>query len=407
MTYKNAFVMKTVAPLCVALFIMMTAGRCRLHSDFFDGRDGNDIRMSDGDVHEEIKYDGQIRINDNETSIDHISPNGYILFIRNDEKLLIESNDHGELTYDLNDRGRTSSLNDEGKKVLATLVREMIACGFDAEARAERIYKKGGNAALLDEVDRVRGDNVKTIFIKRILDTDSVSENESTRILRTISKGIGSDYEKEKLLSQFDDRILKFPQAAAEYLNAIESLGSDYSKENLMTGLISKQSVSLFRFNQFMDVINHLGSDHAKENLVRQLIEKNLANDDAYDELFNTINHLGSDNSKAGLLHLLIDKKIAATQFDRTNQSISSLGSENDKSQLYKRLIESNDLSDEQWLVMLNAASNFGSDNAKADLFVEIGKKMPDNPAMRSAYMNAAKSIGSDGEYGRVMKAMR
>lgn len=399
--------MKRIGIICIGVATIIMSGKCRLHNDFFDERDGNYIKMSNGDVHEEIKYKGKIRINEDETGIDHISPNGYLQFIQNDDELLIETNSHGELTYNFNDSGPKTTLDDEGKKILAKLVSEMIACGFDAEARADRIYKKGGNKALLNEIDHLYSDNVKSMYLERVLTTDSISDDESVEISKKISKDLGSDYEKEKLLNKFTASLLKSPGAAKEYLNAIQTLGSDYSKENLLSRLIDNQTVSSFDFNQFMESIDHLGSDQAKENLVRHLIERKLVVGDNYDQLFNTINHLGSDNAKSNLLRLMMDMKTAGTQFNNIIQSISALGSENEKSQLYRQLIETDNFSDDQWIAIINEATRFGSDNEKANLFVEIGKKMPANQNIKSAYMSAAKSIGSDADYGRVMKAMQ
>lgn len=400
--------MKKIGFAFLALAFTMMSGRCRFHGNSFGGRDGNYIRMSNGDVHEEIKYDGQIKFNEDETAIEYISPNGYLMFIRNDEKLIVESNYHGQLVYEFNDGGKKSSLDENGKRVLAELIREMMSSGFDAEARMERIYKRGGNAALLREIDKLNNDNTKELYFERILSADSISDHELTTMIKKISTQLGSDYAKEKLLGRFTDKNLQYLETAEAYLEAIESLGSDYSKENLLTQLINRHTISDGNFDRFMNVVDHLGSDNAKENLMRLLVEKQAISADGYDKLFNSIGHLGSDNAKVNLLQEIINKKaIASAQFEGILRIVKMLGSDNDKSILYRKLTGLENLSEDQWIALIDGTTQLGSDNEKANLLIEIGEKMPGSENLKSAYLKAAKSLGSDNEFGRVMKSIK
>jgi hypothetical protein len=401
--------MKKIALISIALAMIIMSGRCRYRGDNFfgGGRDGNYIKMTNGSVHEEIKYDGEIKISEDETSIDHISPNGYLLFIKNDEKLLIESNYHGEIVYELNDGEKKSQLNENEKKVLAELIKEMMAAGFDAGARVERIYKRGGNRALLNETDHLMSDNIKAIYFERVLSGDSISENELAETAKKISSQLGSDYEKEQLLNKFTSSYLKSPEAAKSYLEAIETLGSDNAEENLLTQLINKQIIPELSFDQFMKLVDHLGSDNAKENIVRSLISKDAIPADGFNQVFDVVNHLGSDNAKSNLLQDMIDKKtITQLHFDKALQLISTMGSDNEKANLYRKFIDAN-LSEEQWIALINATTQVGNDNEKSDLLIQILTKMPANENTRAAYMKAAKTIGSDSEFGRVMKEMK
>ncbi|MBS1600984.1 MAG: hypothetical protein JST75_22415 [Bacteroidetes bacterium] len=397
--------MNKIKLIWIAIAVILMSGRCRVGNFFGDGRSGNYIKMTNGSVHEEIKYDGVIKLSDDEMSIDHISPNGYLMFVKDDEKLLVESNYHGQLVYQINDDPKRTTLDENGKKVLADLIQEMLATGFDAEARVERIYKKGGNAALLDEIEKLKSDNIKLIYFKKLLASDSLSENELTNITGKIGTELGSDNDKESLLNKYGSSELKYPSTAKTYLSVIEKLGSDNSKENFLGDLITKQEISLFNFDQFMEMIDHLGSDNAKENLMRQMITSETVPAYGYDHIFTAINHLGSDNAKENLLQDMINKKKAGTLLDKILQVVSSMGSDNEKSNIYRNLAAQN-LLEEQWIMLINASKQLGNDNEKADVLIEIGQKMPATENTRSAYMQAAKSIGSDGDFGRVMKAI-
>src|ERR1700731_767647 len=118
---------------------------------------GNMSMTSDGYT-KEIHWSGKVRLSDDEKTIAGISPGGYLEFRENDTTLKAESNLQGEISYKLYD-GRTSlTMGDSGKRFIAAVLQKVIGFGFDAEERAERIYKKGGNMALLAEIPHMNID---------------------------------------------------------------------------------------------------------------------------------------------------------------------------------------------------------------------------------------------------------
>ena len=125
--------------------------------------------------YEEIKYAGKFQFNEDETAFKSISPGGYFKFRLNDERIKAESNLKGEIEYTIYDGKNNLGLDAEGKKLVAGAIREMINWGFDANARMERIYQKGGVPALLSELDSVKTDQVKILYLNRLLAIDSLS----------------------------------------------------------------------------------------------------------------------------------------------------------------------------------------------------------------------------------------
>ena len=106
----------------------------------------------------------------------------------NDERVKAESNLKGEIEYTLYD-GKNNLVvsDDKGKKLLKEAIREMIAWGYDAEGRMERVYKNGGINALLTEVDSVRTGQTKTIYLDRLFSLmDSLSPEEQSLVIDKI-----------------------------------------------------------------------------------------------------------------------------------------------------------------------------------------------------------------------------
>src|SRR5664279_312949 len=115
----------------------------------------NMVIKSDG-FYQQIKYSGKFQLSEDEKSFKSISPGGYFKYRKNDVKVEAETNLRGSIDYTIYDGEKYLTLEEGGSKLVAEAIKEMIAWGFEAEARMERVYQKGGAAALLSEVDSVK-----------------------------------------------------------------------------------------------------------------------------------------------------------------------------------------------------------------------------------------------------------
>lgn len=107
------------------------------------------ITISNGDDYEKIKYSGAIILTEDEAGIASMASGGYIRYRRNDIRLDAESDLQGNIRYVIRDGDHRLAPDGDGKKVIGQAVSEMIAYGFDARGRMLRVYKKGGDTALL------------------------------------------------------------------------------------------------------------------------------------------------------------------------------------------------------------------------------------------------------------------
>lgn len=112
-----------------ALGIITMVTACRFgkrHTTIIENNNGSVVR---------IEYVGQAYFNTEETAIKSISPNGYVKYSRNGKELVAESDGQGRITYELNDDGKRSMLDDDDKAFLAQAVKDMIKRGHSADGR--------------------------------------------------------------------------------------------------------------------------------------------------------------------------------------------------------------------------------------------------------------------------------
>jgi hypothetical protein len=334
--------------------------------------ESNMVIKSDN-FYEEIKYSGKFQLTEDETGFKSISPGGYFKFIKNDEKVKAESNLKGEIEYTLYDGKNSLSIQTEqGKKLLAEAVKEMVYQGFDASARMERIYQKGGIPVLLSEMDSMKIAPLKILYLNRLFAVDSLSPVDMTLIFKKV-ESLGSDMDKSLFLNKISSTQFKNPQIAEAYFAVVKGMRSDMDKANALHHIIDQDSSNSTYTANILTLSGDLRSETDKADLFGDLIKKGLIN---------------------GLL------------FDSLLDLVSNMGSEMDKTNLYKKLLTISPISENQWIHLVSKTAILGSDIDKANLLVDIAQKMPKTEPVKAAFLKAAKSIGNDSDYGKVVRAL-
>lgn len=132
----------------------------------FDHRQRVTITIRTDDDYERIRYEGSIRLTDDETGIDSISSGGYIQYRRNDKRLEAETDAQGHIVYEIRSNDRQLSPDGDGRPVIKEALRQMIIYGFDGRNRMYRLYQRGGDSALLRELDQLKSPALVDMYRK-------------------------------------------------------------------------------------------------------------------------------------------------------------------------------------------------------------------------------------------------
>jgi hypothetical protein len=321
---------------------------------------------------EEINYLGKFQLSDDESRFKSISPGGYFKFRLNEIKVKAQSDIRGEIEYKIFDGKNDLPLNDEGKILVRKAIKEMIYWGYDAVGRMERVYQKGGSEALLREMDSVKSDQMKILYLKRLYLIDSLPSETEELIVRKV-KTLGSDMDKTQFLNQIEPSRFNNPSIAAACFDIIKGMGSDMDKMNALNHIIDQDSLSGGNMVTILNLGNSMGSDMDKSNLYGKLIDKRLIKDSLFDSLSVHISKMGSDMDKVNLFH---------------------------------KMLKIDPITENQWIILINQSETLGSDMDKANMLSEFPKKMPKTDPIKAAYVKAAKTIGNDNDYGRVIRAL-
>jgi hypothetical protein len=261
---------------------------------------GNIVTKGDGYIRE-MHWSGKIRLSDDEKAIAGIAPGGYLEYRENDTTLQAESNLQGEISYKLYD-GRTSlTMDDSGKRFVSAILQKVIGFGFNAEERAERLYKKGGNMALLEAIPHLDLDVTKNVYFDLLLKSDSLTKAETALLLREIQQ-VGADVERQDFLNRLSPKVAKDSSLLLPWLGAVGHLDVDVEKQNLLSNLIRQVRIEGNAYDSLLDMIGHLDEDVEKQDLLRQVIGDSLSTDGQWTGLIETAKGLAEELQRADLL---------------------------------------------------------------------------------------------------------
>jgi hypothetical protein len=329
--------------------------------------------MNDGVNRVEVRYDGDIQFNDDETAIARISPGGYLEYWRNDDHLLAGTNDKGLLQVELYENGKPIDAGSvEGKALESRVIRGMINLGFDINGRIDRLYRKGGYPALLSAVDSVDGDYVRARYLERILDGDSLSAGTVAAAIGKMRDKLGSDYDKNRLLEKVDTAYLKNDSVCEDYLAAVKDMHGDYEKSQSLQHYL-RVTVPVPQYVRVLDAVGSLGGNYERSNILRELIEQPLAEGRPFDSLLNLVGKMSGDYEKGNLLKQIAHKDV------RENGS---------------------------WAGLIRTTLTVSGEYDRTNVLVEIGQRLPKTDSLRVLYMDAAKTVHSNEDYGRAVKAV-
>jgi len=366
---------------------------------------GNSMVMSNGDYKLSVYYDGEIEIADDENDFESISPHGFVKYSKKGYRLYAEGNHHGDVQYELSVNGHdVNPDSQEGKTLISMAIKDMLDMGFDAEGRIQRIYNKGGKAALLAKVSLLNSDYIKRMYLEWLLENTDLTPVELQAIASKVQLEVQSDYDKSTVLAQHSDKFFEDSASTNAWLAAAATIQSDYDKANALKQFM-EQTGQRAQLKAALQITATVNSDYDKANIIRTALEHDAYSRGDYADLLNAINRVNSSYDKKELLKTLVDGDIPEGEdFNSLLKSINKVDGDFDRREVLTELAKKNIRTDEQWKGILLEASKINSEYDKAEILVECARNMPRNEALRDAYADAANSIKSEYDYGRVMK---
>jgi beta-lactamase regulating signal transducer with metallopeptidase domain len=331
-------------------------------------------RTTDGLHIREMKVQGDIHFNDDETDVKTISPNGIFSYEESygftSRRYQATADSSGQITRRYLVDGREKPVDADAKAWLRAALPDLLReSGIDAPERVRRILKQGGAPAVLAEIAKIHSDGTKHLYIRELVPIGNLNTDQFQSVLRVV-RGMNSDGEKAAVLVFLTPDTLK--DNLRDYtFEAVKTIHSDGEKHRVLTNFILHDS-SRATLTLCARAASDINSDGEKAAVLVDLAS-HLGNDSLRGPFFRAAETIRSDGEKARVLMAVM----------------ASAG--------------------EQHLTMVEAlrvASMINSDGEKARVLVHANGYWKDDDAMRRTYFEAARSVRSDGEKAHVLTSL-
>jgi beta-lactamase regulating signal transducer with metallopeptidase domain len=363
-----------------------------VHSD--DG--GNDtmtVSLSDDHHKFTAKVEGKIAFNDDDTDVTGISGAGTATLEETSVGVtrrleLAERDGKLERRYFVDRSERP--LDDEGRKWVASVVLQLVRSGIGAEARAKRLYARGGATRVLDEIAQIPTDYVRGIYLRELMGLGKLTPAELDRAVK-LAGDMHSDYERRQALtSVFDQQALGAAEQVT-FLHQALRFDSDYERAELLIATLPKLANTAEVRQAWLDAGLKVQSDYERRRTLQALLARGGLDAAQLGRVIEASSSMSSDYEHRELLvataQQLHDPDAIATPYARSTQKIAS---DYERREALMALLRSGRIGAASAGAVLDSAAQIGSSYECREVLVALARVMPDDAALHARYREVA-----------------
>ncbi len=373
-----------------------------------NGHDMMSVSHSDGTHKFKANVDGKIDFNDEETDVSRLSSGGTARFDETQDGVterveLAERGGKIERRYFVN--GTEQPFDDKARVMMATAVKEMMRSGIGAEARAKRLYAKGGAKLVLDEIDQIHSDYSRGIYLKLLAGMAKLTPDELDHSLK-IAGAMKSDYERRQALSALFDRQALDPARQITFLQQAMHFDSDYERAELLVGVVPRLADSDAVRQAWLQAALGVHSDYERRRTLEAMLTHGGLNDA---QLGSVIEASGSMSSDYEHRELLVTAARRAHDIDALapayTRSAQGLHSDYEHREALLALIYAGKLGPKSVGAVLDSAAQIKSSYECREVLVALARVMPSDASLVERYRDVAKRL-SDSDRGEAERAL-
>jgi hypothetical protein len=255
----------------------------------------------------DLRASGDLKFNDDFTDIVSVSRGGLVEISEiqgNTSRRMTLRMDGGRVDRVWSVNGRDQAWDDAARRWLADLLIELdrnSAMGVDY--RFPKLFAQGGAAAVIAEAEKMQSDYAQSVYLRRLIETQQLSDGEFERLVTVAARDIDSDYEISRILRAVAERSsLASESMRRVYLRAIDTMSSDYERSRVLQTILTKASTSHEVGAAAIRTAANLSSDYERSRVLLAAIgNKSLGTADII-PILETVVKSSSDYEKARVM---------------------------------------------------------------------------------------------------------
>lgn len=376
------------------------------HMNMSHSQDGLKIKIK-------ANLQGDIKFNDADTAIVEF-PQASSLDITfekdgdDDRQLLIERKEGGEVVYKYYVDGDKRDYDQSGKQWFASVLPQIFRMtGLDAKGRVARIQKKGGNSAVLDEVELIKSDFVQRVYMSELFRLSKLSATDAYRSLE-LSKNIQSDFEMAGVLKAFVKTQKSSDKNWKKLFEVSQDIQSDFELASFLKTTVSHLSSGGDAQGYFFEAAKSIQSDFEMRSLFSHFLTEKDVSETFMVKMLSAAKNISSDFELASLLMQANPKtKMNDEIFNAYLDTSKDISSDFEMSRTFISLLD-NKMKKAQLIELIDTASDhISSDFELARFLISVIDKQSIDKESKAALLGAADRLSSDFEQNRVLRRIK
>jgi hypothetical protein len=320
-------------------------------------------RTSNGVSDFNIECRGKIEVTDDDKDIKSISDDGYLEINKtvfgSKRTIVIESLGGGKMKKEYYEGRTKQEWETGGREWLAEVLPDLVRSStIGAQGRVDRFFRAGGATAVLNEIDQLSGDYIKTHYAKLLLEKN-VPSGDMAKVINSLASQISSDYYLSTLLKDSMKKLLATRESADAFFKASESISSDYYRSVVLKEALQEYSAAPEQVKIILRSASTMSSDYYLSVVLTALLEKTDVKDESLAELVNVSKNIGSDYYRTEVLNRALQKKGVSKEIIRNVlTAVADVGSAYYKSNVFNAMAERTTVENDLLVQMINLIGN-------------------------------------------------
>lgn len=350
----------------------------------------------------EIKYEGKIEVNEDDTDVESISSGGFLEISKttfgSKRRIVIESVGRGEVDRRYYEGRRSKPFNPEGQEWLAEILPEIVrSTRIAAESRVNRYYQKGGVDAFIGEVERLKSDYVRVHYFDILVQKDNLSDVELIKILNAAGDEVNSDYYLASLLKKRKEDFFRSERVTQAYFKSMQSISSDYYLATVLKDALKKDNLSADVMQIAVEALDDINSDYYQAVVISSLLKNDELDSRSLSLVLKSTRNINSDYYQSTVLKkALSHKNLSDEAFNTLIDEMSNVSSDYYMATIFGDLLERNLDASTKVKIIQTISSKMSSDYYMATLLGKVFENGDASSPVAEATFKAIEGMDSD-----------
>jgi beta-lactamase regulating signal transducer with metallopeptidase domain len=387
-------------------------GRVQVHHMMINEDDGRrtwKASWSGDNCDLSLHAEGDIRFNADASAIESISSGGYFEVNErlNDtlKQIRVTPGASGlEYVYKIN--GKQQPFDAAARQWLAGLLLELErTTGFNADARVAQLMAKGGPNAVLDEINNLQSDYVRSIYFRKLLEQPNLPAPVILRIINQAAQQIQGDYELARVLMAVASKYeLPDETSRTAFLKAAGKLKSDYEHSRVLIELLKRPNISPANVEMALNSAAAMKSDYEKSRVALALIGENSFSAKDVPNYLKLVSSIHSDYEKSrDLIAVLQRYQLPPAAANQIMEAAANMGADYEKSRLLTSLSAKGKFDESQMTNYLKVVDSMKADYERSRSLIALMQNNTLSPASVNRVMENVSHMSADYEKSRVL----